>query len=597
MSQVKERSEISDNYKWNLGDIYANQEEWDKDYQLVKNGISEIVSYQSKLSESAEKLLSALKLSNDIEIKAEKLYVYSRMKRDEDNTLSEYQAQFDRAEAISIEYSTASAFLLPELSALDKSVLEEYMQQNQDLVLYKHFFDEILRQKKHILSSEEERLLAMAADISMASQHIYGMLNNADIKFPTIKDENGKDIEITKGRFGSLMESSDRRVRKDAFQGLYSSYTQLKNTLTTTLSSSVKKDIFQARVRKYPSALEAALDQDNVSISVYNKLIESVHKNLEPMYRYMKLRKQVLQVDEMHMYDIYTPLIKEYKMEIPYEKAQEMVVDGLSILGDEYINTVKKGLESAWIDVYENKGKTGGAYSWGSYETNPYILLNYDNKINDVFTLAHELGHSMHSYYSNKNQPYVYSQYSIFLAEVASTVNESLLMDYLIAKSQDKKEKAFLINYYLEQFRGTVYRQTMFAEFEKIIHEEVEKGGALTPEYLSQSYRDLNRLYYGPDMILDEEISWEWSRIPHFYSAFYVYKYATGFSAATSLKKEIIEQGQNAVDRYIDFLSAGNSDYPLKVLQRAGVDLTTAEPVDETLKQFALLVDQLEELL
>ncbi|MDD3270070.1 MAG: oligoendopeptidase F, partial [Syntrophomonadaceae bacterium] len=541
-------------------------------------------------------LLDVLRLSDELGRKMEKLYVYARMRRDEDNANSHYQALFDRIEGLSIQVGSTTSYIVPEIISIPEDKINTFVDENKDLQLYRHFFDELMRQKEHILSQQEERLLAMTADLSLASKNIFGMLNNADIKFPIIKDEEGNDVELTKGRYGRFMESSDRRVRIDTFKALYSSYGKLKNTLATTLSSSVKNDIFYARVRKYPSALEASLDQDNVSREVYEQLIATVHNNLEYMYRYMKLRKRMLKLDELHMYDIYTPLVSEYRMEIPYERGKELVIQGLQPLGADYLGKLTDGMNSGWIDVYENEGKTSGAYSWGSYETHPYVLLNYDNKLDDAFTLAHEMGHSMHSYYSNKNQPSVYSQYTIFLAEVASTVNESLLIDHMLKNCTDRQEKIFLINHYLEQFRGTVYRQTMFAEFEKIIHEEVEKGQALTPEALSKIYRELNRLYYGPEVVLDEEIDMEWSRIPHFYSAFYVYKYATGFSAATAIKQQILEAGQPAVDRYLEFLKAGSSDYPLNILKKAGVDLTTPEPVEKALQYFGKLVEEMEAL-
>jgi oligoendopeptidase F len=471
------------------------------------------------------------------------------------------------------------------------------MAENEQLKIYEHYFDELMRQKPHILSEKEERLLAMAADLSMASGNIFSMLNNADIKFALIKDEEGKELELTKGRYGRFMESSDRRVRKEAFEALYASYSKLKNTLAATLSSSVRKDIFYARARNYPSALEAALDGDNVSPKVYERLIDSVHNNIDLMYKYIEIRKKMLGLAELHMYDIYTPLVKEYRMEIPYEKAKEIVVEALEPLGEEYVSVLQQGLAGGWIDVYENEGKTSGAYSWGCYESHPYVLLNYDNKLDDLFTLAHEMGHSMHSYYSNRNQPHLYSHYSIFVAEVASTVNESLLIDYLLKNCRESQEKLYLLNHYLEQFRGTVFRQTMFAEFERIIHDEVEKGGALNPETLSNIYRELNRFYYGPQMVLDQEIDMEWSRIPHFYSAFYVYKYATGFSAATALKEQILHGGTAALERYLEFLKSGSSDYPVNLLQKAGVDLNSPEPVDTALKYFSRLLKEVEEII
>lgn len=592
----KKREQIDNKYKWNLKAVYADENIWEEDFKAVKNLVSQIVALQGTMGQSAEALLKVFQLSDELGRKAEKLYVYARMRRDENNAVNLYQALFDRAEGLSVEANSATAFIIPEILTIPEDKIYAFIQENQQLAIYKHSIDEILRQKAHILSAQEERLLAMAADLSMASHNIFTMLNNADIKFPIIHDEEGNEVELTKGRYGSFMESANRQVRQDAFKALYSSYRKLINTLGASLSSSVKKDIFYARARNYSSAIEASLDGDNVPLEVYNRLIEAVHAHMEPMHRYMKIRKELLDIDELHMYDIYTPLVQEYKIKVPYEEAQQKIMQALQPLGEDYINRLQEGFQGGWIDVYENEGKTSGAYSWGTYDTNPYVLMNYDEKLDDMFTLAHEMGHSLHSYYSNHNQPYVNAQYAIFVAEVASTVNESLLIDYLLEHSQDKKEKIYLINHYLEQFRGTVYRQTMFAEFEKIVHEKVEQGEALTPEMLNTVYRDLNKLYYGPDVFLDEEIDLEWARIPHFYSAFYVYKYATGFSAATAIKEAILQEGQPAVQRYLDFLKSGGSDYPINLLQKAGVDLTTPEPVEDALEYFAQLLKQLEEL-
>jgi len=594
---TKKREEMDDKYKWDLEKIYANETNWEDDFKKLQQMIGQIAALQGTMAESPEALLRVMQTSDDMGRIAEKLYVYARMRRDENNANHVYQALFDRAERLGVEASSASAYIVPEILTIPETELKKYMQQNKDLAIYQHALEEILRQKEHILSAPEERLLAMAADISMASSNIFTMLNNADIKFPVIKDEKGNEVELTKGRYGSFMESSNRQVRDDAYKALYGSYQKLINTLGASLGSSVKKDIFYARARKYPSAIAASLDGDNVAVEVYDRLIEAVHNNLEPMYRYMKIRKEQLGVDDLHMYDIYTPLVKDYKVNIPYDEAQQTMLKALQPLGEEYLENVRAGLNEGWIDVYENEGKTSGAYSWGTYDTQPYILMNYDNKLDDLFTLAHEMGHSMHSFYSNRNQPYVYAQYSIFVAEVASTVNESLLIDYLLEHSKDKQEKMYLINHYLEQFRGTVYRQTMFAEFEKIIHDRAEQGEAVTPELMSTVYRDLNKLYYGPEVVLDEEINIEWARIPHFYSAFYVYKYATGFSAATAIKEAIRQEGRPAIDRYVEFLKSGGADYPIALLQKAGVDLTTPEPVESALRYFARLVDEFESML
>jgi len=597
MSAIKKRNEIAEEYKWKLEDIYKDHENWEQDFKKVQEKMPEIEQYKGKLQESPALLYQCLQLLEELQRRTEKLYVYARMRRDEDNTNNQYQTLFQRIEGLSVKVSSATSFVIPELTAIAQQKVESFMQQDEKLRLYRHFFEELWRQQEHILSPEEERILAMSAELSTAASNIFNMFNNADIKFPTIKNEEGNEVELTKGRYGRFMESSNRRVRQEAFKALYSSYGKFKNTLASSLTASVKKDIFYAWVRKYPGALEAALDQDNIKIDVYEQLIKSVHDKLDYMYRYMKLRKKMLGLDELHMYDIYTPLVSDYRVDIPYEQAREKVLEGLKPLGKEYHNLLIEAMENGWIDVYENEGKTSGAYSWGTYDTHPYVLMNYDNKLDDVFTLAHELGHSLHSYYSNQNQPFIYSQYTIFLAEVASTVNESLLIDYLLQQATERQEKMYFINHYLEQFRGTVYRQTMFAEFEKIIHEKVEKGEALTPEELCRIYRDLNILYYGPDVVIDPEIDMEWSRIPHFYSGFYVYKYATGFSAATAIKEMILSEGEPAVERYINFLKSGSSDFPLNLLKKAGVDLTTPQPVNQALDYFGRLIDQMEQLL
>ena len=594
--ETRKREDIPEEYRWQLEDIYQNQDEWEKDFSRVQELINHIGTYQGGVGESASGLKQVIEILNEMQSKGDNLYVYSRMRRDEDNSNAQYQTLFDRAEGLGVKANAAVAFVVPELLAMTREQVKGYEEAEPELAVYAHYFDELFRQKEHILSEKEERLLAMSADLSSASNNIFTMLNNADIKFPNIQDENGQKVELTKGRYGRFMESRDRQVRKEAYQGLYSTYKGLSNTLAATFSSSIKRDIFYARARNYPSALHAALDQDNVAAEVYDQLIKSVHGHLDSMYRYMKIRKKMLQVDPLYMYDIYVPLVSEFDMKVPYEKAKEMTLQGLTPLGEEYLSVLRQGYDKRWIDAYENQGKTSGAYSWGTYHTHPYVLMNYDDKLDDLFTLAHEMGHSLHSYYSNQTQPYVYSSYSIFVAEVASTVNESLLIDYLLKNSNDPREKMYLLNHYLEQFRGTVFRQTMFAEFEKLTHERVEAGDALTPEALGELYRELNKKYYGPDVVMDDNICVEWARIPHFYSAFYVYKYATGFSAATAIKQSILEEGQPAIDRYLNFLKSGSSDYPINLLQKAGVDLTTPEPVEKALNYFTQLLDEFEKM-
>jgi oligoendopeptidase F len=526
----------------------------------------------------------------------EKVYVYANMRSHEDSANGYYQGLADRTESLAVEVSSASSFIVPEILTIPDEKLAGFVKENEKLAFYKKYLDEIVRTKPHILNATEEQIMAMSGEMANAPGSIYSMLNNADIKFPTIKDEHGKEIEITKGRFIQLMESNDRRVRKDAFEALYSTYKKQRNTLAALLNSQVKSNLFNAKVRKYSSARESYLFPDNVPEAVYDNLIKAMHDNMHLMHKYMKLRKEMLGLDELHMYDVYTTMVKEAKMDITYEEAVETVKKGVAVLGEQYSKDLEKGFTSGWIDVYENEGKRSGAYSWGCYGSHPYVLLNHTDTVNNMFTLAHEMGHALHSFYSDANQPYIYAQYKIFVAEVASTLNEALLMHYMLKNTTDKTEKMYLLNYYMEQFRTTVYRQTMFAEFEKIIHGKAEAGESLTADVLCQIYHDLNVEYYGPDMIVDELLDMEWSRIPHFYTSFYVYKYATGFSAATAIAHKIINEGQSAIDKYLEFLQSGGSDYPIELLKIAGVDMTTPEPINNALKVFEDLLNQMEEL-
>ncbi len=596
-NKLPKRDEIDPKYKWKLEDIYDSQEKWEEDFIKVKELSKEITGYKGTLGQSADKLLECLKLRDHMLSINDNLFVYARMRKDEDNSNPTYQALSDRAVALYTEVTASISFIEPEIISIPEETLKHYMDTNSELQLYRQHIDEILRQKKHILSQKEEEILALAGDMADAPSDIFTIFNNADLKFPFIKDENGNDVELTKGRYISFLESTDRRVRKDAFNALYDTYGKYKNTLATMLSSNVKRNRFFSTVRKYNSSLEYSLDSDNISVDVYDNLIDVVNKNLPLLQRYLKLRKKALKLDELHMYDLYVPLVQESKKNISYEEALDMVRKGLEPLGPEYLKYLEEGFTSGWIDVYENEGKTSGAYSWGAYKTHPYVLLNYQGTVNDVFTIAHEMGHALHSFYTNKTQPYVYSHYRIFVAEVASTVNENLLMNYLLANTADKKEKAYLLNHYLEEFRGTVFRQVMFAEFEKIIHSKAEQGEPLTAQSLCNIYKELNQKYFGNDVVLDPGIEMEWARIPHFYSSFYVYKYATGFSAATSITKQILEEGKPAVDRYIEFLSSGCSDYPLNLLKKAGVDLSTPKPVEDAMSVFEQSLNELENLL
>lgn len=591
---IPTRGEIPEQYKWRLEDIYASEALWEQDFQQVQKLAGEIESFRGKVGQSATTLLEVFRRQERLQEILERVYVYARMRRDEDNSNPVYQALTDRAESLNTRVETALSFIVPEILAIPADVLQRFRQTEPGLALYRFALDELLRFAPHTLSAAEEQIIAHAGEVCQAPAHIFKMINNADLTFPSILDEAGQEVEITHARYLQLMESRDRRVRRDAFTALYGTYRKLSNTLAATLSNSVKKDVFYARVRKYPSALEAALFADNIPPAVYDNLIATVRRNLNAMYRYVDLRRKLLGLDELHMYDLYTPVVQNIKWEITYPEAVALVQKGLAPLGASYGDIMARGLASGWVDVFENKAKTSGAYSWGPYGVHPYVLLNYQDNLNNVFTLAHELGHAMHTYYAYREQPYIYAHYKIFTAEVASTVNESLLMAYLLESETDRVKKLYLLNYYLEQFRGTVYRQTMFAEFEKIIHARVEAGEALTSDQLCEIYRQLNIDYYGPGIVVDADIALEWARIPHFYSAFYVYKYATGFSAATALAQRIMEEGAPAVARYLDFLKMGGSGYPLDLLRTAGVDMATPQPVQEGLNLFARLVTQME---
>lgn len=594
--ELPKRLEIPEEYKWKLSDIYSSNDLWEKDFIKVREMSKDLLKFKGTLSSSPDNLLNCLNLSFETSRLMEKVYVYAHMKSHEDTTDSLYQSLADRADSLSIEASSMGSFITPEILLIPDDVLNVFMNYEK-LDFYRKYLTEITRMKPHVLSAPEEQLLAMAGELSQAPGTIYNMINNADIKFPSIKDEEGNEIQVTKGRYSSLLESADRRVRKDAFDALYSSYEKQKNTFASTLSSNVKANIFNSRARKYSSAREASLFEDNVPESVYDNLINTVRENIHIMHKYMSLRKKMLKLDELHMYDVYTSIVSDVNMKISYDDAVKTVEKSLEVLGDTYSRDLKAGLTSGWIDVYENEGKRSGAYSWGCYDSHPFVLLNHNDTLDSMFTLAHEMGHAMHSFYSTTNQPYAYSHYKIFVAEVASTCNESLLMNYLLKNTNDKKKKLYLLNHYMESFRLTVYRQTMFAEFEKIIHEKAEAGESLTSEMLCSIYRDLNIKYHGPDMLVDEYIDLEWARIPHFYTSFYVYKYATGFSAATALSNQILEEGAPALERYLNFLKSGGSDYPLELLKAAGVDMTTAKPVNDALKVFEKLINEFESLI
>lgn len=588
-----DRRTIEEKYKWQIDKMYSTKESIEKDIEKVKEFILKAKEYKGKLSESKESLYEALNISEKASKMLQNLYVYTHMKQHEDTRINENQGTATKTDMLSTELSMATSYMVPEIIAIEDNKLQEYLKDDK-LAFYEKHIKDILREKPHTLSENEEEILAAASDLSGIAENVYEMLSFADLEFPEIKDEEGKKVKLTHSNFSLFLKSKDPRVRKDAFEGVYSVYDKYKNTFASTLYGGIKSEIFYSKIRKYNSALEASLFQDDISIDVYNNLIEAVDENLDTLNRYVDLKKKFLGLEEIHIYDLYVPLTDKFDMKISYEEAQDIILNALKPLGEDYLNIIKTAFKDGWIDVYENEGKQGGAYSWGSYDSHPFILLNYKDDLNSLFTLIHELGHSVHSYYSKKNQPYLYSGYKIFVAEVASTLNEQLLINYLLEKSDSKEERIYLLNYYLEQFRTTVYRQTMFAEFEKITHASVESGEPLTAEEFTDMYYKLNKKYYGKSTIVDEQIGLEWARIPHLYSNFYVYKYATGFSAASALSTLILEKGQPAVDKYIEFLKSGGSDYPLNQLRAAGVDMEKKEAVDEALKVFKDLVDKLE---
>lgn len=597
MAKLRERAEIPEQYKWDIESMYETSDLWEADFKRAQALIQEISTLKGTVTKSKENLLKALETDLKLDRVLTNIFTFARMKQDENTKNATYQAMTSRAESLGTEASSASSFIVPEILAADADLIWSMVEASEALSLYKQYLDNIMRSKPHVLSAEEEELLASAGEIASAPSNIFGMLNSADLKFPVVKDSEGKDLQLSHGNFIPTLESRDRRLRQDAFKAYYSVYEDHKNALAMMVQSEVKKNIFYSKARKHRSARHASLHKNNVDVAVYDSLVDAVNEYLPAMHKYMELRKKALGVDALHMYDVYTPIVKNVDMKVPYEKATETVLKALAPLGQTYCSVVEKAYEEGWIDVYENVGKRSGAYSFGTYDSKPFILLNYHDTLDNMFTLAHEMGHSMHSYMTRENQPYVYGNYSIFLAEVASTTNEALLTNHLLETLEDETEKLYLLNHYLESFRGTVFRQTMFAEFERDIHAMVESGQALTAEVLSSHYRKLNEKYYGPAMIIDKEIDLEWARIPHFYYNFYVFQYATGFSAAVSLSEQILKEGQPAVDRYLNFLGAGRSEYPLDIMEKAGADMRSGQPVRDALKKFSELVDEMSALL
>ncbi|MBE5819078.1 MAG: oligoendopeptidase F [Clostridiales bacterium] len=594
--KIIKRKDVAVENTWNLCDLFENDDKWFEELEACGAYLAKIAEYRGKLATSAKTFYEWLLLSDEISLRVEALANYAMRKCDEDQTNGFYLDMRGKLMNFYVAISGASSFYMPEMIAIDDEVLEGFFKEIPELELYRHAIEKERKMKPHILSDAEERILAACGQIAEASEDVFSALLNADIRFPEVEDSEGNKHVLTQGTYIEILHSSDRKLRENTFEAFYKTFESYKNTIAATFDGQMKKLKFYADMRKFDSTLEASLNRTEVPVEVYHNLIETVHNNMDKMYKYIELRKKLMGVDELHMYDIYCPIVNEMNKEITFEDAKANVLEGLGVLGEDYVALLKEGFDNRWIDVYENEGKRGGAYSAGA-RPHPYVLLNHKNNIDSQFTLAHEMGHALHSYYSNHNQPVVYSDYVIFVAEVASTCNEVLLMKSLLAKTTDPKEKAYLINYFLEQFRTTLYRQTMFAEFELDINKISESGSALTADILNQRYYEINKLYYGDGMVVDERIQSEWSRIPHFFYNYYVFQYATGFAAAVAIAEKILNEGKPAVDAYKAFLSGGCSQDPISLLKIAGVDMTTPEPINNALKLFGSLIDEMDALL
>lgn len=594
--EVKDRKDIDVKDTWNLESIYANNELWEEDYAALEKDAAEFAKLKGAIEADVSKIPAVLDAYYGLHRRLSKLSVYARMRFDQDTTDSTYQTMSAKIGSLGVKIGAASAFVEPEILSYSKEQLEAAEKENERTAYYGRKIEEMLRGQEHTLDAEKEELLAAAGDMAEAPDDIFSVLMNADMKYPDIVLEDGTHLPLTNSTYISYMESPDRAVREGAFKTLYGQIASLKNTFAAIYRGNLKQAKFYAQSRKYSSARAMYLADSNVPESVYDNLLSAVHEALPMMYRYVAVRKKVLGVDKLHMYDVYTPIVAAQNQTYEFEQAKQMVLEALKPMGEDYLSHAREGLENRWIDIYPNKGKKGGAYSWGCYDSQPFILLNYTKNLDSVFTLIHEMGHSIHSYYSRTAQDYAYSDYKIFVAEVASTCNECVLMHDLLEKTTDKEQRKYLLNHYLDSFKGTLFRQTMFAEFEKTAHDYCAQGKPLTAEALSQMYLELNQKYFGPDMEKDEEIAYEWMRIPHFYTPFYVYQYATGYSAAVALSAKILKEGKPAVDAYMSFLKGGESKDPIDLLKMAGVDMTTEKPVADALALFGELVAELEAL-
>jgi oligoendopeptidase F len=593
---IPKREEVPEEYTWNLKDIFESDEAWNAEYEALKSLPEKVAGYAGRLGESAETLLEFLKFEDEASVRMGKLFGYANCKNDQDTANAFYQDMRGKAMSSYVAYAGAGAFATPEIIAIDEEKLNNFYHEQPELETYRRVLYSVRRMAAHVLSAEEERLLAAAGEIAQSPDNIRSVFVNAELTFPPVKDAAGTEHQLTNETFVPLLESPDRQLRQETFKTYYNRLGEFKNTIATSLDGQFKQLRFFAQARKYPTTLAAALDGNEVPEQVYTNLIAAVHDNMDKMYRYVALRKKLLGVDELHMYDVYTPLVPDATEKISYEQAKATVLDALSVLGEDYTALLRKGFNERWIDVYENQGKRGGAYSTDSARPHPYVLLNHKDTLDSMFTIAHEMGHALHSWHSCKYQPVCTSDYVIFVAEVASTCNEVLLMRYLLGKTTDKKERAYLINHFLDQFKGTVYRQTMFAEFELEMGRMCENGETLTADALCEKYLELNKLYFGPDMVSDDEIALEWARIPHFFYDYYVFQYATGFSAAVAIANRILSEGESAVADYKRFLSSGSSMDPISLLKIAGVDMSTSAPINSALTLFGELTEELEKL-
>lgn len=591
------RNEVPENLTWDLDVIFKSDEEFNQNYLLLEEKLKKVDQVKGKIGMNSDLFLQGINFLLDVSNDLETLYVYAHLKNDQDTNNDTYQGIYERASALATKVSESLSWFEPEVLEIPPEKLESFFKENTELKPYQHFINQMTSARSHVLSSNEEALLAGAGEIFTASSRTFNVLNNADIKFPIIKDENGENVQLSHGVYGQLMESTNREVRQSAFQNLSKTYAGLKNTFASTLSSHVKYHNYNAKVHHYDSARAKALAANDIPEAVYDTLLAVVDGNLPLLHRYVALRKDVLDVDTLHMYDMYTPITGEATIKFSYDEAKKMTLEALAPLGEDYLKIVEEAFTNRWIDVVENEGKRSGAYSSGAYETNPYILMNWHDTLDQLFTLVHEMGHSVHSYYTRKNQPYVYGDYSIFLAEIASTTNENILTEYLLETQTDPKIRAYVLNHYLDGFKGTIFRQTQFAEFEHFIHEQAAKGIPLTSEFMSDYYAKLNARYYGEAVEKDPEIAVEWARIPHFYYNYYVYQYATGFSAASALSAKILNKEEHALEKYLNYLKSGSSDFPIEVMKKAGVDMTNKTYIEEAMAVFENRLNEFESLI